>query len=265
MGIMDKIFGNNQQQAAPAAPANQQQQATGPAGMPAGYNATTPASATSDANGMIPPAAANEGGTSTDAASPLDEFKDLWQNVANSDTSEETGVLGTIDPKQIMAAAGKVNFAKVITAEDIAAIQAGGEGATAALGRALNSTSQAVYAQSALASSKLIEQAVSKIEERILGKLPDQVRRNLLDNSMVEDNASYSHPAAAPLVQLVQNQLATKHPNATPSQLKKMAQDYFANSFKAINGDKASDTGNTSTKDKKGDVEIDWATELDLF
>lgn len=255
---MDKIFGNS-------SPAANQQQPAGPAGVPAGYNATTAATATSDANGVIPPDANNQGDAGTDTASPLDEFKDLWQTAANSDTDLPEGVLGNIDPKQILAAAGKVNFAKVIPAEDIAAIQAGGEGATAALGRALNATSQAVYAQSALAATKLIEQATSKIEERILSKLPDQVRRNLLDNNMVEDNAAYSHPAAAPLVQLVQNQLATKHPNATPSQLKKMAQDYFANSFKAINGDQSKDTNNTTTVNKKGDVDIDWATELDLF
>lgn len=261
---MDKIFGTNQPAAQPLAN-GQQPPAAGPGGIPAGYSATTAATATSDANGVIPPDANKQGDASTDTASPLDEFKDLWQNVANSETDTPEGVLGNIDPKQIMAAASKVNFAKVITAEDIAAIQAGGDGATAALGRALNSTSQAVYAQAALAASKLIEQSSSKIEERILSKLPDQVRRNLLDNNMVEDNAAYSHSAAAPLVQLVQNQLATKYPNATPSQLKKMAQDYFSNTFKAINGDQSKDTSNTDTKNKKGDVDIDWATELDLF
>lgn len=259
MGIMDKLFGN-QQPVTPVAPAAQ---GGTPGGLPAGYQAATPASATSEANGVIPPDASNQQAT-TDASttSPLDQFTDLWQNAGNSNTEPEAGVLGTIDPKQIMAAAGKVNFAKVISQEDIAAIQTGGEGAVKAFGNAMNLVSQAVYAQSALASSKLIEQATSKMEERILGKLPDQVRRNLLDNSMVEDNAAYSHPAAAPLVQLVQNQLATKHPNATPSQLKKMAQDYFDNSFKAINGDK--DKAQQLENNSKT-AEIDWNAELDLF
>lgn len=258
---MDKIFGSNQQ--ASQAPQAQTPPAQVPAGqIPAGYSPTTPATATSDANGVIPPAASTEQPGTTEPASPLDVFNDLWQNPDTSKDAPDTGVLGTIDPKQLVTAASKVNFAKVVTPTDLEAIQAGGEGAIKALGNALNSVSQAVYAQSALASSKLIEQASAKMEERILAKLPDQVRRNLLDNSMVEDNAAYSHPAAAPLVQLVQNQLATKYPSATPSQLKKMAQDFFDNSFKAINGDKSKDT---PSNNKNSPVEVDWTAELDLF
>lgn len=255
---MNKIFGSPSPAPAPApAPAA----APSPAGIPPNYQAASPASATTDANGMFPPNADGQPPADGTAISPLDEFTNLWQNDAKSDDAPPTGLLGDLDPKQFVDASKKVNFARAVSQEDLAAIQAGGEGAVRALGSALNTVTQAVYAQSALASSKLIEQATSKLEERILANLPDQVRRNLLDNSMVEDNAAYSHPAAAPLVQLVQNQLATKHPNATPSQLKKMAQQYFNNSLSAITGDKSK---NEPTSNKPN-TETDWGEELDLF
>lgn len=251
MGIMDKLFGGSTP--APAAPA------AVPAAIPAGYSPTTAGTATAEANGVIPPEAAAEAAGA--AVSPLDEFKGLWDNPTNTEEVDNT-IFGTIDPKMIAASAGKLNFAGAVSKEDIAAIQAGGEGAVKALGNALNATTQAVYAQSALASSKLIEAASAKLEERILGKLPEQVRRNLLDNDMVEENAAYSHPAAVPIVKLVQNQLATKYPNATPTELRKMAQQYFDNSYKAIGGDR--NTAAAAAAKNPALDSTDWDLELGL-
>lgn len=261
MGIMDKIFGGGQQQQQQAQPA----QTTTPGQIPADFKAATPATSTSDANGVIPPNATGNADGAADAGekSPLDAFGNLWDNSDNAKNEQQLGVLGEISPQKIAEAASKVNFAKVVKPEDLTAIREGGDGAVQALANALNSATQAVYAQSALASSKLIEQATNQLEERILAKLPDQVRRNLLDNSMVEENAALTHPAAAPLVKLVQNQLATKYPDATPSQLKKMATDYFNNSMQAITGVNVSNTQQPQAT-KSSPAEIDWSAELDL-
>lgn len=197
--------------------------------------------------------------TTTEPASPLDQFSKLWEDDPNKTPAEQFGVLGEINAQKIMEVAGKVNFAQVVKKEDLAAIKNGGDEALNALGRALNSVSQATYGQSALAASKLIEQASTKIEEKILSTLPDKIKHLSFSNSLREENPAYAHPAAAPIVQMIETQMATKYPNATTSELKQMAQDYFTRTFSAISG---ADKQAAEEANRKSANEIDWAKEF---
>ena len=81
-----------------------------------------------------------------------DAFADLWKPVEGQ-TPEQ--LFPNIDPAKLMEAAKKTDFAKVITDEQRQAIIAGGQDAVAAFTGAMNSVAQAVYANSALATTRL--------------------------------------------------------------------------------------------------------------
>jgi len=209
MGIMDTLFGSSKA----AEPAGGTQQ-TAPA-------ATTTATQTQGTD----PATQQQAATTPN--SPLDQFSAAWQNDDTKKAAEQVGIFGDVNPKDIADAASKVNFLSQVSKEDIQAVQAGGEDATKALAAILQKVTQAGYAQSALASTKLIDQAAAQLEQKLLGKMPEQVRRSMVDTTLQEQEAAFSHPAVAPVVDLVKNQLLQKYPTATAAEISKMATSYF--------------------------------------
>lgn len=201
----------------------------------------------------------NTDGNNNNEQTPLDPFKDLWKNDDKSTTENNFGILGEINPQKIAEVAGKVNFAKAVKADDVKAIQAGGDGAVEALGRALNSVSQTVYAQSAVAASKLIEAATEKLEAKLNESLPSRIKQQSFSNNLREQNPAYSHPAAAPLVAMIEQQMSSKYPNATPAELTTLAQDYFTKTFSAISG---ADKKKAEEEAKAKAGEFDWEADF---
>lgn len=253
MGIMD-IFrsgGNNQGQVANAP------------------GQATPGNEATATNGVIPPAGVNPNPqvgeqnttTTTKEESPLDSFKDLWDTSGNKKEEGDKPLLSSIDPKQVVDAAGKVNFANVLNKDDLALVAAGGEEAVKAMARSLNTVAQAVYAQNTVSQAQIVQQAIDQLEAKIGKSLPESIRRNMIDTTIAEENPAYSHPAAQPMVRLITDQLANKYPQATPSELAKMAKDYFNNSMEAITGTKPGSNQQTTSKSKEQD-DIDWFAEL---
>lgn len=224
MSWMNKIFG------APSNPA------AAPA--PAQTGATTPndpnkmqqpqqtaQSAKTDANGVVP---ANSSGES-----PLDKFKDMWQP-AQTDPNAPKGP-EPVTAEQIMAAAGQVDFTKVLSQDELAKIAAGGNEAITALTSVLNKTMQTSYGHSALAATKLVEKAVSQAEERFASKLPTLINQQSSKNALVSDNPAFKNPAVSPIVDLIHNQLTEKFPNATPAEITAMAKEMMAGAAQVFN------------------------------
>ena len=104
MSIMQRIFG-----AAPVAPDATNQLAKA-ADIPAQQSDQTAA------NGVIP------------AESPLDKFSKVWEPTV-VDPNAPNQQSSAVTPEQLMEAAGKVDFAKVLDPAALQAIAAGGEGA----------------------------------------------------------------------------------------------------------------------------------------
>lgn len=241
----------------PAAP--QQQQQTLPGNIPPNASTGNPGSNTAAPNGVVP----NGTETSTEEdKSPLDEFAKLWETDPNKKGDEPENFLGEINPQKIQEVAGQFNFLKNLAKEDIEAIKQGGEGAMQAMARAMNKASQNVFAQSAVASSKLIEQALAKQQESFIAKLPDIIKKQNFSNSLREENPAYAHPAAAPLVSMIEQQFASKFPNATTAELKSMAQEYFTTTLGAISG---ADKKKAEEAAKVSNSGIDWEKELGIF
>lgn len=206
--------GSSSQPAAPAA------QPTPPGNMPA---TQTPAQL-SDPNNVNAPAQTVEELNKTG----LDAFNDIWKPVESPAGTQPADFLN-VDPKQLMEAASKVDFSKVINPAQLQAISAGGEEAMKAFAQSMNQIAQATYAQSTMATAKIVQQAVAKTKESIMADLPQHIKLQSLNDTLRTDNPALKHPAAAPLMGALQQQLTVKYPNASAQELAKMAQDYLIN------------------------------------
>ena len=149
MSLMERIFGGVSAPAATAQPQQQvqqqQQQQPQPGNIPPEAGATSP-------NNPTVPA-----GQGTD--DPLAAFAELWKPI---EQKAEMPLFGNVDPKKLMEAASKTNFAQAIPKDALAKIQAGGEGAMEAFSAAMNQVAQTVFANSALTSAKLMDQALKR-------------------------------------------------------------------------------------------------------
>lgn len=167
--------------------------------------------------------------------SPMDTFKDLWEPVTTQgvDGTLPANIFAGADQGKMLEAARKVDFAKSIPPDVLAKITAGGPEAAAAFALALNDVSQRSYAQSSFASTKIVEAALAKFQEGLDTRLPSQIKKHAVSDSIRESNPALMHPAAAPIMEALQAQLTVKFPNATVTDLRKMAGDYLSN-FNAI-------------------------------
>jgi hypothetical protein len=222
--------GNNGQQPPQGGQQQQTPGAGNPGNMPdgAGTNATTNTNTTAG-NGVVPVGAADN-----EPKAPLDAFADIWKTDAAAGKANEPFSFN-VDPAKLMEAAGKIDFAKVVGPETLAKISAGGPEAAAAFADALNKVTQQSFAQSAFASSKMVEQAVAKTRESMEANLPSMIKQQQFSNSLREDNPAFNHPAAAPVIQALEQSLQVKYPNASVNELKDMAKNYFSSLGEAFN------------------------------
>jgi hypothetical protein len=160
---------------------------------------------------------------------PLDQFSKMWETPKVPEGEEApTSMFANLDPAKLREAAGTVDFTKALTPELLARINAGGPEAQAAVLEAMNKTAQATYAQSALATTKIVEQAVAKAEESFAKKVPGLLKSQNLSESLIKENPALSHAAAQPIIKAIEKQLAVTYPNATTDELTKHAKDYLA-------------------------------------
>ncbi len=247
MSIFSSIFG-----AAPAAtPAQPAPQNPNPEPGNANPAATKP----DPANPTVPNGAVNE--SKKEPESPMDQFSQLWQ--PDPDANKGPAPLINVDPKQLAEAARKTDFSKMITAEQLTAIQQGGEGAAAAFAQALNSVAQGVYAQSAFATTKIVEQAVAKARDQFQAEIPAHIKKHSVSDTLRNENPAFTHPAAAPIIGAIEAQLIQKFPNASASELNTLAKQYLENFATAVNAPAAAAA---AAKSKKESKDTDWTNFL---
>jgi hypothetical protein len=155
------------------------------------------------------------------ATSPLDTFKDIWQTPANSQAEPSAAMFANVDQAKLMESAKKVDFAKAISPEQL-------QGAVAALATAMNNVAQTVYAQSAFATTKIVDQALAKAQESFDARLPSMVKKFSVNENLQTENPLLSNPALTPLVSALSEQLVRKNPNATSVEIQQQVNDYFS-------------------------------------
>lgn len=240
MSIMEKLFGRTASQVPapnPAPPASNNPAANAP-------TQQTQVSGQTDPNGTVP-AGSNE------PASPLSKFEKVWE--PNKDAPKEQSLsVQNVDPNKIMEAAGKIDFASLLSKEDLAKVAAGGEEAVAAMASLLNKTAQSVYGQAAFAATKIQEKTMAEAEERFLAKLPGLINQRSAQELLLQNNKQLSHPAVKPIVDMMREQLVQQYPNATAAQIAEMTQEMMKGAAQVFNPIPPAD----ATKGKKQDE--DW-------
>jgi len=206
-------------------------------------------------NGQIPPVDPN---ALADPATAFAQFDKLWETAPTDPNAPPSGIFGNVDPKKFMEAAGKIDFGKVITPEQLQSISAGGEGAMAAFAAAMNSVAQGVYAQSAFATTKIVEQALNKSRESFLSELPTHIKKQTVTDSLRAENPIFSNPAVQPIISALEAQMTVKYPNATAPEITQMAKQYVEALGSSFAPKPKLDPG--APKNKKG--ETDWSSFL---
>lgn len=254
---------NNQQQ-------NQQQ--PNPGNMQPGGTGNTQNNTNTAANGTIP---TNDNTNNQQQANknPLDAFNDLWETPKLKEGEKEQENMFNVDPVKLREAAGKVPFDQVITPEIRATIAKGGEEGVNASISAMNTMVQSVYAQSALATTKIVEKAINDAQAKWDANLPNVIKRHNVGNSLREENPAMNHAAVAPLISALESKLVQKYPNATTKEINDMAKDYMRQTFTAIfpemkntsDEGTGTGTGNVNTRGKQGKIkEENWEEFLSM-
>ena len=252
MSLMEKIFGNigAQQPQQQMPQSNQQQQPVQqPVQQPTPGNIPDNAGASSSTNPTVP-----AGVPGADAQ--LAEFAELWQ--PNKNQQPDAPLFGNVDPAKLMAAAQKTDFSKAIPKDALEKINAGGPGAMEAFSGAMNQVAQTVFANNALTSAKLIDQALKKQAELFEAKLPGIIKQHTLSDNLRSENPLFSNPAVQPLISALELKLAQKFPQATAGELTGMAKNYLEGLSQVFTPPKPGDSKQDA---KKG--QDDWSAFLD--
>lgn len=177
-------------------------------------------------NGVIPDSVKlNADGSPIEPASPIDQYAELWHTEPVK-PGDEPKLPPTLDAAKLQEKVASIDFSSVLTPEMVTAVTAGGEGATEAFVKALNSVAQNVMVQSTLVNNKLIEQAVERTKAETLASIPNLIKSQNLANNLSENNPLFDNPAIKPMIELATKQFEIKFPTATAPELTKMAQNY---------------------------------------
>lgn len=244
MSMFEKFFGglntNNQQS----------NQTTQP-------NNTAPANTNTDpAAGITSPVNSDNGVQQQGSA--LDRMQDFWKT---DDTSKPTGPqpVFNLTPEKLSEIAMATDFSKQLPAEMIQKAQSGDPTAMAAL---LNTSAQLGFKASLDATTKMINAAFAQREESFKNDvLPNLVNQHFKSAAIEEANPIFKHPAAEPMLKGLRQQILSKFPNASASEVSQLAGEMLQEFASSISSGTSIPGGNKNTK-KPNDGEVDWATFL---
>lgn len=163
----------------------------------------------------------------------LDQFKDLFA----APTAEQLAAQGNFDPAKLFAgmepdkvqgAVAKMSFTDSINQEQLAAIQAGGEGAVAAMLAVMNSVGQNAMTKSLLSNAEMIKQAVSQVNGSLDNRAAAAARKQAITAEVHRGNEMLSNPALKPMVDALSLSMSMKNPQATPEQIRESVAGYFS-------------------------------------
>lgn len=247
MSVVSQLFGNMFSANPAAATANQPNPAASVAVKTPGNMPAVPEVSQSATNPLVPVS------TTVEPGSPVDAYADLWKTDPNAKPQEKTNLFPGIDPAAIAAVAGKHDFLKVITPEQKAAITKGGPEAAEAMVNIMQAMSQKGFGDSAVASTKLIESALEKQQQAFLAQLPGIIKSATVKETLRSTDPIFSNPAVKPMLDMMQIQVAQKHPDLSAAEQAKMAQDYVRKFAETVSPSKSS---STSSEDSDG---TDWS------
>ena len=256
-GLMDVFFGSGAKHApAPNAPVPPT-----PGNIPQNTGVAQPGNTTAAPNGTNPTNGdPNQQQQQQENKSPLDAFSKLWEAPTDAEGKpiQQTNTpLYNVDPKQVMDAAGKIDFKSVATPDQLAKIVAGGQEGVAAMMDIMNAMSQHVYANAAVAATKIAESGITRALSQAEQRLPGKIRDQQISEGLASKNPALLDPAVRPMVDMMRNQFAQKYPNATAAELQSMAEDYLTKVGDVFNPTKTQQAQQQQQRQNAADSEWD--------
>lgn len=238
---------------APAANPNTGNAGNAGTGNPAGTGGTP---ANSGMNVQNPNAgvgtAQNLNGGTGDGSQPnsgMDSFVDIFKvdpnkKVAGNPLAEP---LFNMDPAKLAEHVNKMDFSRGLNAETLQKIFSGDPAqAGPALQNALNGVARAVMMTAMQVNSTIMQNAFNTNNNRFDSVLSGRFRDFQIRNTPAS-NKALQHPAAQPVLAAMKEQIARQFPDKQPHEVAKMAEDYFLEMGKAINGVGEGTTTTTTT------------------
>lgn len=231
MAFLPGLWGNKNTQAPAPAPAAAPVTVPNAAG-PASKQPGVPNPGADPTNMQLPaPGAAPAPGPMPE----LDKFAELFKPrqvdpSAPKPVTLADPILAPLDQEAFRQQIATANFAAAIPA-DVLAKAAGGD--PAALAQAINQASQAAFAAGTQLTHGLVEHGSRTAAERVDSQLGVKIRNQAIQMQNV-DNQVLQHPAVAPLVGLVKNQIANQNPRMSPEQVTAATAEYFTNMTTAL-------------------------------
>lgn len=158
--------------------------------------------------------------------SPLDQFKTLWDTVPNEDEKLPAKQV-PLTAEAVQKSMAKADFSSAATAEQLTAIQEGGEPASAAMMQIINDVARQVMVQSTMVNNKLNERAIAEAVAANEATLPTRLRNQAATDHLNTANPLYANPAIKPVVEAAHNMLLQKYPTETNAQIATRVNDYM--------------------------------------
>lgn len=200
----------------------------------------------------------NPAGADGQPAQGLEKFKDLFtpltpEQLAQQQDFNPDQMFASLNPEAVQKAVSQVNFANGVSADDMAAVAAGGNEAVAALARIMNTVGQNSMAQGLMGSAELVKQALKQANSGLDQRLGKAAKQQMVQEAIFRENPALRSPAAKPIVDALQHAISLKNPSATPQELQEAATEYLAQ-FAAVAAGKQPNAQADADKDEG----LDW-------
>ncbi len=191
-------------------------------GASAGTNPSVPSATTPTSDGSV--AAIPAAGTGN--ASPLENFKDLWNIDDKNKPAAPPSLIPSLnlDPKGIREAAAKIDFTGHIPEEVITKALAGDKASFLSV---INQAAQLGFANAVAANGEVVKHSLSSAQDVLKDSvLPQAFRAQQISDAIDATNPVFQDPAVAPMLSMVKQQLMLKYPTADAAAIADMAVKY---------------------------------------
>lgn len=203
---------------------------------------------------VIDAAAMNNQAAGTNAqtqTSPLDGFDKLWD-----DPSKETQQRNQrgkfsypkFDNAKLSERVNQMNFAASIPDELISKAMSD----PASFREVLNTVGRQGFQSAFTANNNLNSQLFSQFDTAINERIPEQVKGIQNQAAVFSEMKNLSHPAVAPLLTKVAEQIQMQYPDASPEEIKEKAKIYMGTMAKLITGQIEGDAAVNTSQQQRG-------------
>lgn len=185
----------------------------------------------------------NLGNTQT---SPLDQFEKIWETPAIDPKQKPRGfVYPKFDNAKLSERVNQMNFAGAIPDDMISKAMSD----PAAFREVLNAVGRQGFQSAFTANNNLNSQLFSQFDESINERIPAQVKGIQNQAAVFSEMKNLSHPAVAPLLSKVAEQIQMQYPDATSEEIKEKAKIYMGTMAKLITGQIDGETAENNRSD----------------